>query len=258
MTSTLSTTPPPTSRLCSLPPELLHLISTFLPPPTLHNLSLVSRGFHAFIQPSPLSRSETYTLYKSQSDRSFGYHQVCKTCIRLRSFYHFPTTATGTNEDDCLDCLRRVRRFHTAVVRWLGMPIVKCRSCFRWVVEDVKAGEEHRCVEWVRCKEGEEEWRPVKAFIGWRSVDAVRGLFDVCEKMLPERWLFERLMMPGKTQVRYVVARRRLEGVVEEVARRRLERVKERWGKRVVGEEEESGVKMLPEMPLVSEVGTSN
>lgn len=76
------------------------------------------------------------------------------------------------------------------------------------------------------------EDRVTTAPIGWQSVDAVRQLFDLMEKSLPERWLHRRLMNPGRTQLRSEAAERRLRDVVERLHKLRLERVKTRWAKK--------------------------
>lgn len=68
--------------------------------------------------------------------------------------------------------------------------------------------------------------------IGFQSVDAVRQLFDLMEKSLPERWLHRRLMSPGRAQLKSEAAERRLRDVVDRLHKLRLERVKTRWAKK--------------------------
>lgn len=64
------------------------------------------------------------------------------------------------------------------------------------------------------------------AFIGFQSVDAIRELFNLAEKLLPKRYLFQALMMPGRMQLKPEVARKRLGDVVEHVHRVKMERTR--------------------------------
>ncbi|KAF8252085.1 hypothetical protein K440DRAFT_609917 [Wilcoxina mikolae CBS 423.85] len=178
----------PTLR--GLPPELHALITSYLPPLSLHLLSLTSRYFSHLIGPVHLSKQDTLTirLHYERLDSS-RYHRVCSKCIRLRQFWHFSHKQAGakTQADmrTCLDCfLKACNPLSTEQrIKWFfGETIVVCEKCRQLVRVEGKEVFPHMC------RAGRE---PERVGGGREpSVDRIREALGRLEERLPPRKLW--------------------------------------------------------------------